>query len=130
MPKEIKKEFYKFLKDLEIADAIINRDGIIADWLDNKFQKQSQAHQKEMEALVREIDGILEKVILEDAVIEFNASDNIEPGEKFDIEKLNFANNLLNKSNGFIFDKLKDEVIEIAQKHNINTTGDEMDTPM
>lgn len=37
--KKIEEEYYKFLKDLEIADAVINRDGVIGNWWLKKIKK-------------------------------------------------------------------------------------------
>jgi len=52
----------------------------------------------------RELKEILKKVILQDAVIKFNSTPQV--GEKFDMEKHNHANKMLNGMNNYIYNEL------------------------
>ena len=51
-----------------------------------------------------EIKKIIKRVVLEEAVIKFNSTPEI--GEKFNPEKHNHTNKLLNEMNSFIYDEL------------------------
>ena len=59
-------------------------------------------------AVVERTMKIIEKVVLVDSVGKFNSTPEV--GEKFDLEKHNHANRLLNQMNQYIYQSLKSQL--------------------
>lgn len=72
----------------------------------------------DIEELRKELERILEKVILIDAIEEVTATPEV--GEKFDVEKYNYANRLLNEHSTYIYDNLLKELISNLAPHLSN----------
>lgn len=63
-----------------------------------------------------DIVQLLEDVIFTKAVFEFNSTPEV--GEKFDVEKHNYANDLLNKHGKYIYDECMKKMFPDAEPFN------------
>jgi len=63
--------------------------------------------------ILEEWEEKFEKIVLEEAVIKFNATPEV--GEPFDVDKLNYTNKLLNDITSFIYEKGRENLTQALQ---------------